>query len=83
VLAGFCQLNGAVGGRPSPAFVECLTGFPPGWNERAARIRAFGDAVVPGVAEMIGRASYAAADFTRSENSLRNLATFGATTTRQ
>jgi DNA (cytosine-5)-methyltransferase 1 len=47
------------------------------------RIAALGNAVVPGVAEMIGRAIYAAADFTRSANTLRNLATFGATTARQ
>ncbi len=66
-----------------PGLRRVADGLSTGMDRRAARIRALGNAVVPGVAEMIGRAIYAAADFTRSENSLRNLATFGATTTRQ
>ncbi len=97
--AGRAGLEDRIGGpaQPTPGLpTERRRGWPaePGLRRmadglsarldgRPARIRALGNAVVPGVAEMIGRAIYAAADFTRSANSLRNLATFGATTTRQ
>ncbi len=53
---------------------------------RVDRLRALGNAVMPDVTEMIAQAIVsvqAAADFTRSPNSLRNLATLGPTTARQ
>jgi DNA (cytosine-5)-methyltransferase 1 len=53
---------------------------------RRARLTALGNAVVPQVAQAIGKAiltAQAAAERTRSAKTLRNLATFGATTARQ
>ena len=57
-----------------------------GVTRRVALIRALGNAVLPDNAGMIGQAFVrlqAAADLTRSENTLRNLATFGPTMARQ
>ena len=53
---------------------------------RRARLTTLGNAVVPDVAQAIGQAILsvqAAAERTRSANTLRNLATLGATTARQ
>ena len=57
-----------------------------GVTRRVALIRALGNAVLPDNTGMIGQAFVrlqAAADLTRSENTLRNLATFGPTMARQ
>ena len=54
--------------------------------DRRNRLTSLGNAVVPDVAEALGRAvlcAQAAVERTRSANDLRNLATFGATTARQ
>ncbi len=76
------------GGWPAEPGVGRVADGVPG---RVDRLRALGNAVVPDVAEMIARAilaaalltDQAAAERTRSANTLRNLATFGPTTARQ
>ena len=70
---------------PEPGLGRVADGLPTRLDRRA-RLTALGNAVVPDVAQAIAeaiRASYAAAERTRSANDLRNLATFGATTARQ
>jgi DNA (cytosine-5)-methyltransferase 1 len=75
-------------GWPSePAVGRVVDGLPAGMDRlRRLRLGALGCAVIPDVAAVIGQAILtiqAAADRTRSANTLRNLATFGATTARQ
>ncbi len=70
-----------------PGLGRMVDGISAGLDrQRRSRLTALGNAVVPDVAEAIGRAilsAQAAAERTRSANTLRNLATFGATTARQ
>ena len=73
---------------PEPGLGRVVDGLPTRLDRRLRRERltALGNAVVPAVAEAVGRAilsAQAAADRTRSANTLRNFATFGATTARQ
>ena len=73
------------GWQVEPGLGRVVDGLPARLDRRA-RLTALGNAVVPDVAEALGRAilcAQAAADRTRSANDLRNLATFGATTARQ
>ncbi len=68
-----------------PGLARVVDGLPTRLDRRA-RVTALGNAVVPGLATVIGQAilsAHAAAERTRSANVLRNLDTFGATTARQ
>ncbi len=72
---------------PEPGMGRVVDGLPAGLDRlRRHRITALGCAVIPELAAVIGQAilaTQAAAERTRSANTLRNLATFGATTARQ
>lgn len=76
------------GGWPAePGVGRVVDGLPTRLDRlRRPRITALGNAVIPGLAMAIGQAilsAQAAADRTRSANTLRNFTTFGATTARQ
>ena len=84
--------SGGCGGWPAdPGLGGVADGLPARLDrERRPRLRALGNAVAPDVATAVGQAVMAAeaavqaaADRTRSANTLRNLATFGPTTARQ